>query len=224
MEGVLSDDHWFDRLNRVVAPHIGRRDALRAAAVLIVGRGGGTRPAAGAGAAQKRCERRQCREHFPKPKDRNFCEIKCGRCRIQEKFCINILFPGTPDEFKVATCCHEHQTCCGNRCVDTTINDANCGGCGIACAADETCIEGNCRQGSGGGGGECRDEDCPLGQRCYDGICGCGEDFKYCPEATRCVREEYFCCGGLPIGYCFPGMDCCGSGAGAYCAHRGQCP
>jgi hypothetical protein len=35
--------------------------------------------------------------------------------------------------------------CCSSGCIDTTSDPANCGNCGIACAADAGCFEGNCQ-------------------------------------------------------------------------------
>jgi hypothetical protein len=65
---------------------------------------------------------------------------------------------------------------------------------------------------------------CPRGQRCIDGRCGCGNGFKYCQLSERCIPEQAECCGGPPIGYCYPPFPCCGSGLDAYCSPYLTCP
>ena len=102
----MKTDHWFDRLHRVVLSHAPRREVVRVAGALLAGGLVGRRETGGAGAAQERCSRSLCRRHFETKKDRDFCEIKCGRCRIREKFCI--IGSGR------ATCCHEDEKCCQN--------------------------------------------------------------------------------------------------------------
>jgi hypothetical protein len=228
---MMIDDHWFDRLNRVIVRRAPRREVARVAGALLAGMLLSGAPVTTTASRQKpkpkpRCGVAACAAQWPDdPENRNECELKCGRCRIRKKFCIRILFPNDPEPLKVATCCHEHQTCCGNKCVDTKTDDQNCGGCGNPCAAGESCVDGACRTTSE----ECRDADCPVGQRCVwngaDVACGCGEGFKYCVESTRCIREEYVCCGGNPTvtGYCFPGLICCGNVAGTtVCVHPGN--
>jgi len=44
-----------------------------------------------------------------------------------------------------APTCAATQTACGHRCVDVANDATNCGGCGIPCAADQTCDAGACR-------------------------------------------------------------------------------
>jgi hypothetical protein len=36
------------------------------------------------------------------------------------------------------------STKCGNVCVDTTTDPANCGACGTACATGQTCVASQC--------------------------------------------------------------------------------
>jgi glucosylceramidase len=56
-----------------------------------------------------------------------------------------------------APICATGQSACGHRCVDLAADPMNCGGCGIPCAADQTCTAGACR--------------CPTGQRDCNGSC-----------------------------------------------------
>jgi Lectin C-type domain/Stigma-specific protein, Stig1 len=58
-----------------------------------------------------------------------------------------VLDTGTPaaaDSGTLPVACSNGQTNCGNTCVDTTSDEANCGGCGSACAADQTCRDNIC--------------------------------------------------------------------------------
>jgi hypothetical protein len=180
--------------------------------------------------------------------DRDFCEIKCGRCRIRSKFCIV-----KDAKNKRATCCHEdeqccqdtmlccpvestccppnpagvgccangrtccpsdlatgccrqHQTCCpGAGCVDKSSDDAHCGGCGIACAADESCVDGTCRP------------QCPAGltlcgSRCVDTM----EDPQNCGGCGNFNPNGLKCCFGVPCHYT-NGVCCQSPGARGTC-------
>jgi hypothetical protein len=44
------------------------------------------------------------------------------------------------------------QTRCGDRCVDIDTDESHCGTCGVECAGDERCIDGQCACGDGVGG------------------------------------------------------------------------
>lgn len=75
--------------------------------------------------------------------------------------------------------CVDFTTCCNGACVSTIDDEANCGGCGIACAAGQYCESNSCMgtpsgdagmRDSGGGGGTCRPE-CSASQRCCGSTC-----------------------------------------------------
>lgn len=53
--------------------------------------------------------------------------------------------------------CPTAQLACGQRCLDVTSDPTNCGGCGIPCAAGQTCVAGACRcaDGMGDCNGDC---------------------------------------------------------------------
>jgi hypothetical protein len=242
----MRDDHWLDQLNRVVALNTPRREVVRAAGALITAQLLGWQPAAEAGAAPERCGHSLCRKNFTKKKDRDFCEIKCGRCRIRDKFCIV-----RDAKNKRATCCHEDQQCCQDTklccsldavCCPPSSNRVGCCAAGRACCPSDfatgcceqhqtCCLEGGCvdtsldRLNCGGCGIEC-----PRDQICVDGSCLCPPGTKKCvfggpPTSVpieACVPERWACCGYFT---CNPGesgplLECCGNS----CVREGQCP
>lgn len=84
--------------------------------------------------------------------------------------------------------------CCAGECIkDQLTNDAHCGGCGIACAADERCCGGLCVP---------LDENCT---RCGDDCSATGR--LCCGECTPITDPTN--CGGCGV-TCAPGETCCG--------------
>jgi hypothetical protein len=102
---------------------------------------------------------------------------------------------------------------CGGVCRDLSTDRANCGGCGVACAAGQVCSGGSCQVSCGAGlsncGGVCRDlssdrancggcgRDCSPGQICVGGAC------RY-----SCPSGQYEC-----SGTCVDGTSATCSGA-----------
>ena len=228
----MPPEHWFDSLNRALVSPGSRRAAARTATALVAPRLLGGLPANQTDAAQERCSRSLCRRHFRTQEDREFCEIKCGRCRIREKFCIV-----HDASNKRATCCHEDQQCCQDTklccsldsvCCPPSPNRVGCCPAGYECCASDT--RGCCRQnetccpGPSGGCvdttsddthcGECGNA-CPSGTACVDGTCRP-------PDRPDCFDED-----------CPPGQRCrnrpgeepaCGCGEGfKYCDHQQGC-
>lgn len=94
--------------------------------------------------------------------------------------------------------CSAPRRACGESCVDTTSDEAHCGGCGRACAADgrppdEVCEDGSCRP-CGEMSQRCCDPSAsPIGVACFDsrlctgGICaGCGAIGQPCCARRTC--------------------------------------
>jgi Stigma-specific protein, Stig1 len=52
---------------------------------------------------------------------------------------------GCGGETETPSPCADGTTKCGGACVDTKVDLANCGGCGVACASGEVCSAGNCQ-------------------------------------------------------------------------------
>ena len=109
-------------------------------------------------------------------------------------------------------------TACGDACVDTASDSANCGACGKACAPGETCTAGACALDCGGGttmcpgamGPTCADtkvdpancgacgKACAPGELCGAGACvtSCGGGTTACGQSCIDVAHDPNHCGG----------------------------
>ena len=99
------------------------------------------------------------------------------------------------------TCvCPAGTTDCGGTCIDTSGDEANCGGCGNACAAGETCEGGVCTPPG------C-DPACTGGQVCDDGTCVCPAGTTDCGGTCIDTSGDEANCGGCGIA-CGAGETC----------------
>lgn len=126
--------------------------------------------------------------------------------------------------------CGEGLVLCGDKCVDTMIDPANCGSCGNACPADRTCAGGECvcREGLGDCGGACVDtasdpdhcggcsNECDEGLVCNEGECSldCSDGLTNCDGACVNLLSHPMNCGSC--GHVCPGAV----GARAVCVER----
>lgn len=119
-------------------------------------------------------------------------------------------------------------TSCSGACVDTRLDDANCGACGNACDAASSCAAGVCRADNCAGadcsaiqiceGGACLEircvgVGCPGGQTCSRGLCvaeSCG--------VTACLAGSV-CVGGACTDVECVGVTC----RGAQVCRLGRC-
>lgn len=122
------------------------------------------------------------------------------------------------------TCRGFGETLCGAECVNTQGNPANCGGCGVACAAAEVCVSNACADSCPTSltacAGTCVDLNtdnahcgacgtaCPAGEGCTAG--SCEPSIELGPPPARCVG------GGPSIEI---GPVCTGRTAGATFTH-----
>jgi len=82
------------------------------------------------------------------------------------------------------TICADDRVPCGQRCLDVSADPLNCGGCGIPCAAGQSC-----------GGGVCQ---CPSGMRDCNGTCvavdapDCAGDSTNAPRLVTSAPGAYW--------------------------------
>jgi hypothetical protein len=117
-------------------------------------------------------------------------------------------------------CCANGLTCCKGQCVDANSDPSNCGACGNACPAGESCNQGTCENKCGGSSGvSCPPDkpDCCKGQ-CVDtnsDPSNCGKCVNACPS------DKPLCCKGVCLDPyadtydcrdcdCLPNSMCCG--------------
>ncbi len=106
--------------------------------------------------------------------------------------------------------CSAGQACCpgplGSGCTSVTTDVANCGSCGHACQAMETCESSQCQCGKGAG---CTGTDTCCGSGCIDtqtDAMNCGKCGNACPAGKPCMGGV---CEGQCTG-CTTGEKCCG--------------
>jgi hypothetical protein len=131
--------------------------------------------------------------------------------------------------------CGPGRTQCGDSCVDLALDDANCGMCGKACAAGESCAGSacltrdcsfSCDALSVCVNNACVERDCvgvvcPSGLTCHSGACGCapgetscgGACVKVVTDSSNCGMCGMACPNGTrcAAGQCLPGS--CDGGA-----------
>lgn len=212
----MAEEHWFDVTSKAALQAFTRRGIVRSLAIILPGplygasataaaknkNGPGQGKSDSKGRGKGRCKRKPkskppdrcghawCLAEWPHDdSNRNDCELKCGRCRNREKFCIVEGNPANPAN--IATCCFEHQTCCaderspsGLRCVDTEINSDHCGDCNSPCTGD--------------------------GRICQLGRCVCaspGGRSTWCGDACVNTKTDRNNCGGCDV-RCVSDQDC----------------
>jgi hypothetical protein len=170
------------------------------------------------------CGEDACGAHLPEDQW-IACVEKCGRCRVEEQFCVIVGDAEHPDTH--ATCCFEHQRCCqdSRRCCDKT--DVCCGGdnpsaccpqgrtcCASAsagcCLSDETCCPGlGCRNLSVDetSCGECG-KPCASGETCRNGRCECPVELTRCGDRCVDIERDPEHCGGC-FAYNPNNLPCC---------------
>jgi hypothetical protein len=103
-----------------------------------------------------------------------------------------------------------NQRCCGTTCVNTETDAANCQGCGLACAAGQTCMRITDANGT-------------------RGACTCARDTSQCPRNPNQVcrvdnndgQDNLCACDALNTGNagCAPGQTCIDVPAANFCRY-----
>jgi hypothetical protein len=113
--------------------------------------------------------------------------------------------------------CKGSLTCCSEGCTDTTADPQNCGGCGMPCAPDDTCVSSLCVAPLGcNSGPKCKSPDQCCAAGCTDTSDdpnNCGHCGTVCPLGESCVSSSctpVTLCGTGPA--CTTGDTCCPSG------------
>ena len=106
--------------------------------------------------------------------------------------------------------------CCGDRCVDTSIDPKNCGGCNLECDSGQLCRSGSCGCLPSG-------TKCGTGQTCcgqtgcvslQSDIKNCGSCGHQCGDGATCMNGAC-ACGGQT---CSGSDVCCNGACASSCA------
>lgn len=207
------DPTRFDSLTQRLVAIPSRRALLHAIGGLLTA---GALTAAESDARRKR-----------KPKKCKGGKRKCGKTCIPKSNCCTSAECDADETCRNGSCavspCPPNQTRCDGQCVNTLTDAANCGGCGLSCAAGETCRLGDCCQSLG--------ETCVSEDQCCFSFCGAIDEEK--PNGQDCrpgVSKRCCADGDIP---CLDTCDCCGSlicldqqccvASGQPCSNNAQC-
>lgn len=126
-----------------------------------------------------------------------------------------------------AAACVAGQMMCAAGCTDVASDAANCGACGVPCAAPQVCSQGSCQASCSGGltqcGQDCADTNtsaahcggcnmpCAAGQTCAGGVCGCAAGQSDCSGVCVDTLSDPANCGS------------CGNSCNGQACTAGQC-
>ncbi len=113
----------------------------------------------------------------------------------------------------------EANQCCNDACTDVTMDDGNCGQCGLSCGQHSSCQDRLCACDAPGGGAEWRDCNGDLPSLGNDGceIDVLGDDLSHCGSCTTVCQNgnaSWVCSSGSCVPTCSSGYgNCDGSDA-----------
>jgi hypothetical protein len=130
--------------------------------------------------------------------------------------------PGAKDLGGSLSICPDHPnqcggSCCGSKCIDTSIDPKNCGSCGNVCGDGQLCQGGHCGCFPSGA-------QCGSGQTCCSSagcksldsdINNCGACGHACGAGATCTNGQCTGCGGQN---CTGNQVCCNGTCAATCA------
>ena len=212
------DDARFDSLARTLAGVASRRTTL--AGVL----GGLVVPllAGDETSARKRAHRKHAHEH--------------GRDTTGHGAGV-----GAEKKKKKKKKCKPPTTKCGKKCFNVQTDPANCGGCGVACAASQACQGGVCTCNGGTCSGCCTGKTCAAGssdqacgtngaacqvcsggKTCQGGACACPTGQAFCNGTCIDVEDDPENCGTCGR-VCDITAPFCSNGGCGHCLANEQC-
>ncbi len=172
------------------------------------------------------CAKCCTRHSVAQPNGARRCACKPGGAKAgnPSQCCSGRLSPGG-----FCGACDPDRIECGGSCVDPQTDNANCGRCGVTCAASQRCEGGTCA----GDPHQCDGTTCPTGCCDADGACrdGTANDFcgttgapcERCPTGGACVAGACVSvpppCGGTGQPCCVLGPACTAGG----CCDRETC-
>ncbi len=158
----------------------------------------------------------------------------CVADQCVQRACLGVVCPGG-QRCNLGACeCPPGRSLCNGQCVDTALDDANCGGCGKACSTAESCAAGTCLPddcstatcdglsvcvGTACVERACVGKGCATGLLCSGGVCACPAPRSACGSGCADTQTDSANCGSCgracaaneacAAGACFP-RDCSG--------------
>jgi len=177
----------------------------------------------------------------------SFFEDWGGQCSGAGSCTVTVASQGPENVTAVfVSACGSGQTVCGSTCTNLQFDATNCGKCGSACQAGQTCVAGvcssnvtTCDSGQTLCGSVCTSLQidasncgtcgyaCPNGYPCANGACSttCGSGQTLCGSACTSLQTDANNCGSCGKA-CSSGQTCvagvCGTGTPTTCSSSGQ--
>ncbi len=136
---------------------------------------------------------------------------KCGNKCPADTWCVNSRCK-VKDVVSCKSGCDNQTTCCGEFCVNTDVDDDNCGSCGTKCQKTEICQKGHCVDLENP---KTCEDGCGDGACCNDTCVDLTSDNENCGSCGNSCGEGLFCRNSScqPACLCDEGMLCNNEGS-----------